>query len=203
MSRLNVITPERMSPEQRKVYEESVAAGTPTGTTGGPYTAYIRNPEYMRLHREVANYLRRNSLPGRLRQMLVLRTIKHWGAKYPWVVQVRASLREGLEQSIIDAIDKGQNPALTSPQGIARCVADLFGFQLTGGRWNCSGKPEWYRGYDRLLYHNVTYRERFRHRSAERPRARIGRDSLKAAKNGCGVALCARHYQTTTKPHPS
>ena len=143
MSRLNVITPERMSPEQRKVYEESVAAGTPTGTTGGPYTAYIRNPEYMRLHREVANYLRRNSLPGRLRQMLVLRTIKHWGAKYPWVVQVRASLREGLEQSIVDAIDKGQNPALTSPQDIARCVADLFGFQLTGGRWNCSGKPEW------------------------------------------------------------
>jgi hypothetical protein len=40
MSRLNVITPERMSPEQRKVYEESVAAGTPTGTTGGPYTAF-------------------------------------------------------------------------------------------------------------------------------------------------------------------
>ena len=119
MSRLNVITPERMNPEQRKVYEESVAAGTPTGTTGGPYTAYIRNPEYMRLHREVANYLRRNSLPGRLRQMLVLRTIKHWGAKYPWVVQVRASLREGLEQSIIDAIDKGQDPALTSPQDIA------------------------------------------------------------------------------------
>ena len=31
MSRLNVITPERISPEQRKVYEESVAAGTPHG----------------------------------------------------------------------------------------------------------------------------------------------------------------------------
>ena len=119
MARLAVIPPERMSPEQHKVYEESVALGTPDGTSGGPYTAYIRNPKYMRLHRSVAIYLRNNSLPGRLRQMLVLRTVKHWGAKYPWVVQVRASLKEGLEQSIIDAIDKGQTPALTSPQDMA------------------------------------------------------------------------------------
>lgn len=119
MSRVNVIPLERMTPEQRKVYEESVAAGTPTGLTGGPYSAYIRVPEYMRLNREVAMYLRRSSLPGRLRQMLVLRTIKHWGAKFPWVVQVRASLREGLEQAIIDAIDKGQDPALSSPQDSA------------------------------------------------------------------------------------
>jgi len=105
-----------MSSEQRTVYEESVALGTPNGTSGGPYTAYIRNPEYMRLHRSLSIYLRNNSLPGRLRQMLVLRTIKHWDAKYPWVVQVRASLSEGLEQSIIDAIGKGQVPALTSPE---------------------------------------------------------------------------------------
>lgn len=119
MPRLAVIPPERMSPEQRKVYDESVALGTPNGTSGGPYTAYIRNPEYMRLHRSVAIYLRNNSLPGRLRQMLVLRTIKHWGAKYPWAVQVRASLKEGLEQSIIDAIDLGRAPALPSPQDMA------------------------------------------------------------------------------------
>ncbi len=119
MPRLAVIPPERMSPEQRKVYEESVALGTPNGTSGGPYTAYIRNPEYMRLHRGVSLYLRNISLPGRLRQMVVLQTIKHWDAKYPWVVQVRASLKEGLEQAIIDAIGGGRPPALTSPQDMA------------------------------------------------------------------------------------
>ena len=119
MPRLAVIPPERMTVDQRKVYEESVALGTPNGTSGGPYTAYIRNPEYMRLHRGISMYLRDNSLPARLRQMLVLRTIKHWGARYPWVVQVRASLKEGLEQSIIEAIEKGQTPALTSPEDAA------------------------------------------------------------------------------------
>jgi len=62
-----------MNPEQRKVYEESVARGLPTG---GPYTAYIRIPQFMALNREMSNYLRSNSLPGRLRQMIVLHTIK-------------------------------------------------------------------------------------------------------------------------------
>ena len=119
MPRLAVIPPERMTSEQRKVYEESVALGVPNGTSGGPYTAYIRNPEYMRLHRGVSSYLRNSSLPGRLRQMLVLRTIKHWDARYPWVVQVRASLKEGLEQPIIDALEEGQAPALTSPEDLA------------------------------------------------------------------------------------
>jgi 4-carboxymuconolactone decarboxylase len=116
MSRISAIPPDRMTEEQRKVYDESVATGSPTG---GPYTAYIRIPRFMRLNREMSNYLRSNSLPGRLRQMIVLRTIKHWGAKFPWVVQVRNSLREGLEQSIIDAIDTGREPALTSPKDIA------------------------------------------------------------------------------------
>ncbi|SRR5579875_2024024 len=119
MPRLAVIPPEQMNAEQRKVYEESIALGTPNGTSGGPYTAYIRNPEYMRLHRGISLYLRNCALPGRLRQMLVLRTIKHWGAKYPWVVQVRASIKEGLERSIIDAIEKGQSPALTAAQDVA------------------------------------------------------------------------------------
>jgi hypothetical protein len=57
MSRISALTPERMNPEQRKVYEESVARGLPTG---GPYTAYIRIPQFMALNREMSNYLRSN-----------------------------------------------------------------------------------------------------------------------------------------------
>ena len=116
MSRISALAPERMTAEQRKVYDESVARGLPTG---GPYTAYIRIPQFMAINREMSNYLRNNSLSGRLRQMIVLRTIKQWDAKYPWVVQVRNSLKEGLEQSIIDAIDKGQEPVLTSQKALA------------------------------------------------------------------------------------
>ena len=120
MSRINALAPEQMSLEQRKVYDESVARGLPTA---GPYTAYIRIPQFMAINREMSSYLRNNSLPGRLRQMIVLRTIKHWRATFPWAVQVRNSLKEGLEQSIIDAIDKGQEPELTAPK-------DLAAFQL-------------------------------------------------------------------------
>lgn len=116
MSRISALTNEQMSEEQRKVFEESRAMGAPTA---GPYIAYLRAPDLMRLNREVGNYLRRCSLAGRLRQMVVLRTLKHWGAKFAWVVQVRNSLREGLEQNIIDAIEQGREPALSAPEDIA------------------------------------------------------------------------------------
>jgi 4-carboxymuconolactone decarboxylase len=116
MGRLPLLTPDRMTEEQRKVYEEFRAVG---GPTVGPYTAYVRIPDFMRLNRDMGNYLRRNSLPGRIRQLIVLKTIRHWDAKYPWAVHSRGSLKEGVEQSVIDAIGKGQEPALTSPKDIA------------------------------------------------------------------------------------
>ncbi|HLH75455.1 MAG TPA: hypothetical protein VKV28_01490 [Candidatus Binataceae bacterium] len=116
MSRLKIITPEQMTPEQHAAYAEAVAAGTPNGTTGGPYTAWIRTPQFMRLHRETGHYLQHNSLSPRVRQLVVLRTIKYWDAKFPWVAQVRASLKVGLEQATIDAIGQGHTPALASAQ---------------------------------------------------------------------------------------
>ena len=65
MPRLAVIPPEKMSREQRKVYEESVALGTPNGTSGGPYTAYLEFPFWplcrQRTHRTNA---RRNASFG-------------------------------------------------------------------------------------------------------------------------------------------
>jgi 4-carboxymuconolactone decarboxylase len=116
MSRLKIIPPEQMTPAQHAAYAEAVAAGTPNGTTGGPYTAWIRTPEFMRLHRETGHYLQHNSLSPRVRQIVVLRTIKYWGAKFPWSVQVRASLKVGLEQVLIDALEHGETPALASAQ---------------------------------------------------------------------------------------
>lgn len=128
MSRLKIITPEQMTPEQHAVYAEAVAAGTPNGTTGGPYTAWIRTPQFMRLHREAGHYLQHSSLSPRVRQIVVLRTIKYWGAKFPWVVQSRASLKIGLEPEVMAAIDNGRTPALTNPQeaGALKFCAELL-----------------------------------------------------------------------------
>jgi len=66
MSRISALAPGRMTAEQRKVYDESVARGLPTG---GPCTAYIRIPQFMAINQEMSNYLRNSSQPDHLRQI--------------------------------------------------------------------------------------------------------------------------------------
>jgi len=107
MSRLAALKQETLSPEQAKVYAEIEAKG---GRLGGPYNAYIRIPGFMRLNQEMGDYLRKNSLSGSLRQLIVLTTVKHWGAKYAWTVNARSAEKEGLSRAIVEAIEKGQEP---------------------------------------------------------------------------------------------
>jgi 4-carboxymuconolactone decarboxylase len=120
MTRIARLTPETMSPAQQSAQQEVVAQ---YGGINGPYLAYIRSPEFLRVNQQMGQVLRRNRLPGRLRQLLVLATVKHWGAKFPWAVQVVASRKEGLEDAIIDAIDRGAEPKLGKEDAAAYAAA--------------------------------------------------------------------------------
>lgn len=113
MTRIRIINRPEMNAEQGRVYDDAKAAGNPVG---GPYYAYIRYPRLMRAAQELGNSLRGSSLSGRERQIAVLTAIRHWGAKYPWAVQVRGSLAAGLDQATIDAINARKGPNLTDPR---------------------------------------------------------------------------------------
>lgn len=110
MTRIAVLEREEMNAEQQQLCNEIEA--TDGRLRGGPYWAYIRNPKFMRLHNEMSRYLRSCPLTGRERQIAVLAVVRHWDANYPWAVQVRASLAEGVDQDIIDAINARQQPKL-------------------------------------------------------------------------------------------
>lgn len=113
MSRIKELSPADMRPDQLELYESTRASG---GLLGGPNIVYLRIPEFMRLNQATIGYLRSNSLAPRLRQLAVLRTVKFWGAKFAWSFHVPASLKAGVEQDIIDAIEKGREPACASPK---------------------------------------------------------------------------------------
>ncbi len=113
MTRIKVLKREEMNAEQGRVYDEAKAAG---GPVGGPYYAYIRYPRLMRASQEMGNCLRESALTGRERQIAVLTAIRHWGAKYPWAVQVRGSLAAGVDQATIDAINARKAPQLANPR---------------------------------------------------------------------------------------
>lgn len=110
MARLKPIRPEDMTPAQASAYQAIEAKG---GRLGGPYSALIRIPEFMLLHQEMGDNLRKSSLGERLRKIIVLTTVKHWGAKYAWAVNVRSAEKDGMERAIIDAIGEGREPVLS------------------------------------------------------------------------------------------
>lgn len=113
MTRIAVLKRDDMNAEQGRVYDEAKAAG---GPLGGPNWAYIRKPKLFAASQAMGVVLRESGLSGRERQIAVLTVVRHWGAKYPWAVQVRASLAAGLDQATIDAINERRTPPLTDPR---------------------------------------------------------------------------------------
>jgi len=105
-----------MNQEQGKVFDDTKAAG---GPVGGPYWAYIRYPALMSQAQQMSNCLRDGALSPRERQIAILTVIRHWSAAYPWAVQVRNSLKAGVGQDIVDAINARRTPALDDPREIA------------------------------------------------------------------------------------
>lgn len=108
MPRIKILDRAEMNAEQAGVYDAVKQSG---GPVGGPYSVYIRVPKLF----EAAQNMRTNAgigLSARERQIAQLAIARHWGARYPWFAQVRASLAAGVEQAIIDAINTGKTPEL-------------------------------------------------------------------------------------------
>jgi len=102
MTRISILTTEQMNDKQRAVIDASVASGKPHG---GPFWAYIRIPRLMQVVHDLSSSIAGISLTPRESQIATLTVARHWGAKYPWAVQVRNSLKIGLDQDAIDAIN--------------------------------------------------------------------------------------------------
>ena len=125
MSRIKELSLAAMTQEQRELYDSTRTAG---GLLGGPNIPYLRIPKFMRLSQATVGYLRSNSLAPRLRQLAILRTVKFWGARFAWAYHVPASLKEGVEQEIIDDIEQGREPVRASPKdkAVLRICAELL-----------------------------------------------------------------------------
>ena len=102
MTRISILSKEDMSDEQRSVIDASVASGQPNR---GPFWAYIRNPKLMRTVHDMNDCLADSTLSRREQLIAILTVARHWGAKFPWAVQVNAAGEIGLDQDIIDAIN--------------------------------------------------------------------------------------------------
>ena len=125
MTRIKQLTPADMTQEQLDAFEATRTSG---GLLGGPNIAYLRIPKFMRINQAAVGYLRSNSLAPRMRQLAVLKTVKFWGARFAWAYHGPYSLKEGVEQDIIDDIEKGREPVSASPKdkAVLRICTELL-----------------------------------------------------------------------------
>jgi 4-carboxymuconolactone decarboxylase len=128
MSRLSPLPPDKMDADFARYYDELARTG---GRVGGPYVAYMRNPQFFRLNQAMSDAVRASALTPTERQIAVITTLRHHGARYAWAVQVRRALDVGVDRATVEAINERRRPQLTLPGELAAWeVAD----QLAGKR---------------------------------------------------------------------
>ncbi len=111
MQRLHFPTPEEMSPEQRRVHDAVVSG--PRGVMIGPLRAAIHSPELARRWSELGEFLRFGTcLPKRLTELAILVTGRRWTSQVEWWVHARAAAEAGMPADAIEAIRRGESPAL-------------------------------------------------------------------------------------------
>lgn len=103
-----------MDADQQLVHDR-IAAG-PRGSVGGPFAALLRSPQLCDRVQHVGQYIRfESSLPGRVRELAILVTARHWHAQYEWYAHSNLARHEGLDEAIIAAVRDGDDAPLDDP----------------------------------------------------------------------------------------
>jgi 4-carboxymuconolactone decarboxylase len=114
MSRLPELDPEKLTPEQRRVYDD-IASG-PRGSVRGPFLALLNSPQLADCVQKLGQYVRYDcSVPWKLREIAILVTAHHWRAQYEWFAHAKEARAAGIADSIIDAIRQGKRPKFDDP----------------------------------------------------------------------------------------
>ena len=102
MTRVAHLTPDELSPEQKRVYDDIIG---PRGNVGGPFAVWLRIPRIADTANRFGNSLRvAGKLDKRLMELAVLMIARHWSAQYEWFVHEKAGLQAGLTAEVIDAV---------------------------------------------------------------------------------------------------
>ena len=109
MSRLPALTPDQLTPEQKRLHDE--IAGPRGGSVGGPFAMWLRVPRIAEAANRMGNSLRlEGKLDRRLFELAILIIARHWRAQYEWFVHEKAALAAGLDRDVVEALRHGQAP---------------------------------------------------------------------------------------------
>lgn len=117
MTRLNAITPEDLTPEQKSVHDAIQRGPRGNGRNVGlvgPFGIWVRAPKVgMAIQNlgAVARYT--EALPEAVKEIAICTVGAHFKAKFEFAAHRALALRAGVDQALVDAIGRDEKPAIT------------------------------------------------------------------------------------------
>jgi len=119
--RFKLIPIDQLTPEQQALTEAiksgpraklaSSGASKP-GPLGGPFNVWLRSPGIGNLVQQLGEEIRfRSSIAGKLNELAILVTARHWTSQYEWFAHHKLALEGGLNPKIAEDIAHGRPPA--------------------------------------------------------------------------------------------
>lgn len=119
--RFPLIPVDKLTPEQQALTEAiksgpraklaSSGASKP-GPLGGPFNVWLRSPGIGNLVQQLGEEIRfRSSIAGKLNELAILVTARHWTSQYEWFAHHKLALEGGLNPKIAEDIAHGRRPA--------------------------------------------------------------------------------------------
>ncbi len=118
--RFQLIPLDQLTPEQQALSDaiksgpraklKSSGASKP-GPLGGPFNVWLRSPGIGDLVQKLGEEIRfRSSLTGKLNELAILVTARHWTSQYEWFAHHKLALEGGLNPAIAEDIAQGRRP---------------------------------------------------------------------------------------------
>lgn len=118
--RFKLIPIDQLTPEQQALSDAiksgpraklaSSGASKP-GPLGGPFNVWLRSPGIGNLVQQLGEEIRfRSSIAGKLNELAILVTARHWTSQYEWFAHHKLALEGGLNPKIAEAIAQGKRP---------------------------------------------------------------------------------------------
>ncbi|GAB1575713.1 carboxymuconolactone decarboxylase family protein [Bordetella petrii] len=109
MSRIPLPSPDAMSADQKRVYEQIVSG--PRGRLVGPLRAALHNPDLAERWQALGALLRYGtSLPPRVSELAILVTARRWNSQIEWHIHAQAAAAAGVPSAVIEAIRTRREP---------------------------------------------------------------------------------------------
>ena len=119
--RFDLIQPEKLSDEQRAMYDEirsgprsklANSSASKPGPLGGPFNVWLRSPGIGNRVQALGEEIRfRSSLPSKLNEMAILVTARFWTSQYEWHAHCKLALDAGLDPALAQEIAEGKRPS--------------------------------------------------------------------------------------------